>query len=117
MRHLVGGDAEYEVLGVYSKDLLEDYAHASKALGAKRVMVISSDDGYDEISPCAETSVFQINSDGKEYRYTIKPSDFGITDAVEEELIGGNGAENAALGLEILYGKGRKTKSNMFGSM
>lgn len=102
-------NAEYEVLGVYSKDLLEDYAHASKALGAKRVMVISSDDGYDEISPCAETSVYQINADGKEYRYTIKPSDFGITDAVEEELNGGSGADNAALGIEVLHGKGRKT--------
>jgi len=41
--------AEYEVLGVYSPELLEDYAHAAKALGAKRVMVICSRDGYDEI--------------------------------------------------------------------
>lgn len=102
-------NAEYEVLGVYSKDLLEDYAHAAKALGAKRVMVISSNDGYDEISPCAETAVYQINSDGKEYRYTIKPADFGITDADEQELCGGNGADNAALGMEVLKGKGRKT--------
>ena len=102
-------NAEYEVLGVYSMDLMQDYARAAKSLGAKRVMVIASEDGYDEISPCADTSVYQINSDGKEYRYTIHPSDFGITDADENELIGGDGAENASIALEILNGKGRKT--------
>ncbi len=102
-------NAEYEVLGVYSMDLMQDYARAAKSLGAKRVMVIASEDGYDEISPCADTSVYQINSDGKEYRYTIHPSDFGIKDADENELIGGDGAENASIALEILNGKGRKT--------
>ena len=101
--------AEYEVLGVYSKELMEDYAHAAKALGAKRVMVIHSRDGFDEISPCEPTDVFQINEDGKEYRYVIDPAKFGITGASEEELEGGTGADNAKLAMEVLNGGGRKT--------
>lgn len=101
--------AEYEVLGVYSKDLLEDYAKAAKSLGAKRVMVICSEDGYDEISPCAITHVFQIDENGNEAKYMINPENFGITDADEEELAGGNGADNAALAMEVLNGGGRKT--------
>ena len=101
--------AEFEVLGVYSRDLLEDYARAAKALGAKRVMVVNSEDGYDEISPCAPTHVFQIDEKGRENRYAINPADFGITDADENELSGGNGAENAALAREVLQGKGRRT--------
>lgn len=101
--------AEYEVLGVYSRSLMNDYAHAAKALGARRVMVICSDDGYDEISPCAPTHVFQIDENGNESKYVINPEKFGITDADESELIGGSGAENAALGLEVLNGGGRKT--------
>ena len=101
--------AEYEVLGVYSEDLMEDYAHAAKALGAKRVMVIHSRDGFDEISPCQPTDVFQINEDGKEYRYVIDPSKFGIINANSEELEGGSGADNAALAMELLNGKGRAT--------
>ncbi len=101
--------AEYEVLGVYSPDLMQDYARAAKSLGAKRVMVISSKDGYDEISPCAETLVYQINGDGKEYRYTISPEKFGITDADESELSGGSGEDNARLAMEVLEGKGRRT--------
>ena len=99
--------AEYEVLGVYSKDLMSTYAHAAKQLGAKRVMVIASDDGYDEISPCAKTHVFQINGDGKEYQYVIDPKNFGIENMDEEELIGGNGKENAELAIEVLNGGGR----------
>ncbi|MBQ1710703.1 MAG: anthranilate phosphoribosyltransferase, partial [Treponema sp.] len=101
--------AEYEVLGVYSKDLLKDYAHAAIALGAKRVMVVCSEDGYDEISPCTNTYVYQMDNKGNEYHYVINPEKFGITDASETELIGGSGEENAKLGLEILNGGGRKT--------
>ncbi|MBR1638515.1 MAG: bifunctional anthranilate synthase component II/anthranilate phosphoribosyltransferase [Treponema sp.] len=104
-------NAEYEVLGVYSKDLLQDYARAAKSLGAKRVMVVSSEDGYDEISPCALTHVFQIDEKGNESRYVIDPKNFGITEEEtdENELYGGNGSDNAKLALEVLHGKGRKT--------
>lgn len=101
--------AAYQLLGVYSKDLLEPVARAAKDLGAKRVLVITSEDGYDEISPCAVTHAFQINDDGKEYRYTIDPAKYGITNANEEELMGGTGKENAQLGMDILEGKGRQT--------
>ncbi|MCR5612059.1 bifunctional anthranilate synthase component II/anthranilate phosphoribosyltransferase [Treponema sp.] len=107
-------NAEYEVLGVYSADLMEDYARAAKALGAKRVMVIHSRDGFDEISPCEPTDVFQINDDGKEYRYTIEPAKFGIGGAGgiavnADELEGGSGADNAKLAMDVLNGKGRAT--------
>ena len=106
-------NAAYEVLGVYSKDLMEDYAHAAKSLGAKRVMVIASRDGFDEISPCQPTDVFQINEDGREYRYTIEPEKYGVSiengNADVDELEGGSGADNAALALEVLNGGGRPT--------
>lgn len=102
-------NAEYEVLGVYSASLLKDYARAAKGLGAKRVMVVCSEDGYDEISPCAITHVYQIDENSNEYQYVINPQKFGIIDADESELIGGTGAENAALAKEILNGGGRKT--------
>ncbi len=101
--------AEYEVLGVYSKDLMSTYAHAAKQLGAKRVMVITSDDGYDEISPCAKTHVYQINGDGKEYQYVIDPENFGLSGMNEDELLGGDGKTNAELAMEVLNGGGRPT--------
>ena len=102
-------NADYEVLGVYSPELLKDYAHAAKSLGAKRVMVVASRDGFDEISPCQTTDVFQIDEDGTESRYTIDPSAFGISGVSEEELAGGSGEENVRLAMDILNGSGRKT--------
>ena len=101
--------AEYEVLGVYSPALLKDYAKAAKALGAKRVMVVCSRDGYDEISPFVPTDVYQIDENGNENQYVIKPENFGITGCNEDELMGGSGKENADLALEVLKGGGRKT--------
>ena len=101
--------AEYEVLGVYNAALLKDYAHAAKALGAKRVMVVCSRDGYDEISPCAPTDVYQIDEKGNENQYVIKPENFGINGMNEDELFGGNGSDNAALAMDVMNGKGRAT--------
>jgi len=101
--------AEYEVLGVYPPSLLEDYAHAAKKLGAKRVMVVCSRDGYDEISPIVPTDVYQIDEKGNENRYVIDPAKFGISGCDEDELMGGTGADNAALAMEVLNGGGRKT--------
>lgn len=101
--------AEYEVLGVYSPDLLESYARAAKSLGARRVMVVSSKDGFDEISPCEPTYVFQINEDGKEYKYMIDPAKFGIEGADPQELSGGSGKDNAHLAMDVLEGRGRRT--------
>ncbi len=101
--------ASYEVLGVYSKDLLKDYGRAAKSLGAKRVLVVCSRDGYDEISPCAFTDGFIIDEKGNEKEIVIDPSQFGITDAMEEELCGGSGEDNARLAMEIFEGGGRKT--------
>ena len=101
--------ADYEVLGVYDESIMESYAHAAKNLGAKRVMVIHSRDGYDEISPCVPTDVYQIDEKGNENRYVIDPAKFGISGCSENELMGGDGAENAALAMEVLNGGGRKT--------
>lgn len=99
--------AEYEVLGVYSKELLEDYAKAAKGLGAKRVMVVSSRDGYDEISPVVLTDVYEIDENGNEKQYVIDPKKFDIPACTEEELTGGTGKENAELAMDVLNGRGR----------
>lgn len=99
--------AAYQLLGVYSTSLLEPVARAAKSLGARRVLVISSEDGFDEISPCAATRAFQINEDGKEYSYVIHPEKYGISGVDAEELAGGTGEENARLALDVLNGRGR----------
>jgi anthranilate synthase/phosphoribosyltransferase len=99
--------AQYQMLGVYDKSLLVPVAEASRMLGSKRVMVVCSADGMDEISPCLKTSVVEIGEDGAMRSYEIDPADFGVAGCASDELVGGDSHENAALAREIVEGKGR----------
>lgn len=99
-------DAEYQIIGVYSKELCPIMAKAAKMTGVKRVMVVHSDDGLDEISPAAPARVFMIDEDGKETDCIFKPEDAGFSGFRTEDLAGGSGAENAATARRLLEGSG-----------
>ncbi len=81
-------------------------ARASKLLGSKRVMVVVSEDGFDEISPCFKTKVFEIDEEGTEKHYDISPADYGIESCNDNDLAGGTASENAKIALDLLTGKG-----------
>ena len=66
-----------QVLGVFSKEWLKPLAEVLKKLGANHVMVVHGDDGMDEISISAPTSVAELK-DGEITEYSIKPEDFGF---------------------------------------
>lgn len=95
-------DAKYQMIGVYSTALLDVVAEASKLLGSRRVMVVCSEDGFDEISPCAKTYITEIKEDGIKHSYTILPSDFGINSCTTDELQGGTAEYNAKIAMNIL---------------
>lgn len=69
--------APYRVIGVFDSAWLEPMAQAAAALGVKRVMVLHSDDGLDEISPAMPTQIVEIIGD-KTRRYTLTPEDFAF---------------------------------------
>ncbi|MBE9515496.1 MAG: anthranilate phosphoribosyltransferase [Proteobacteria bacterium] len=86
--------APNQVLGVFSKDLVEPMAHVLHKLGSEHVMVVHADDGMDEISIGATTHVAELK-DGKVTSYTLNPEDLDIAkgdvkalavDGVEESL-------------------------------
>lgn len=66
-----------QILGVYSKELVRPLAEVLHKLGANHVMVVHGDDGMDEISIAAKTSVAELK-DGEITEYTIQPEDFGL---------------------------------------
>ncbi len=67
-----------QVLGVFSKEWLRPMAEVLNKLGANHVMVVHGDDGMDEISISAPTSVAELKN-GVITEYSIKPDDFGFT--------------------------------------
>lgn len=101
--------ASMQLLGVYSEDLVEPLARVLINLGVKNAMVVYGQDGIDEISLSAPTTVCEaINGEFKSY--VIKPEDYGFVRCKKEDLAGGTPEENAAITREILKGqKGPKT--------
>lgn len=90
-----------QAIGFFSPELLQLYAETALALEFERCVIYSSLDGMDEVSPVADTVVYEIES-GKMDKFTINPAEY-ITPA-EARLIpsGLSPEENAGLFIETV---------------
>ena len=77
--------APNQVLGVFSKALVEPLAHVLQRLGSEHVLVVHADDGMDEISIASTTYVAELNK-GEVTTYTIQPEDFNMQRASLEDI-------------------------------
>ena len=77
--------APNQVLGVFDKDLVEPLAHVLKQLGSRHVMVVHADDGMDEISISAPTTIAELK-DGEVSNYCIEPREFGMQTADNSKI-------------------------------
>jgi anthranilate synthase/phosphoribosyltransferase len=100
-------DADYQLLGVYAENLCRPMAEASNMLGRKRVTVIHSLDGLDEISVCAPTKIVEIDSRGKLIETLFHPDRLGISGYTPNELAGGTPQENALIAMELIGSRER----------
>jgi len=89
--------APNQVLGVFSKDLVEPLAYVLQRLGSEHVLVVHAEDGMDEISIASPTFVAELNN-GKVSTYTVTPEDFGLKRANLEQIR----AADAAHSLQII---------------
>jgi anthranilate synthase/phosphoribosyltransferase len=99
-------NASHQVIGVFSDHLCQPIARAAKLLGIKRVMVVHSQDGLDEISICAPTRIVEIDEDGEERDYLLNPLDYNIDSYSLEELKGGSPEKNVHMARALLDGNG-----------
>lgn len=93
-----------QLMGVYSMELVPAIAGVLRMLGCDRGMVVASEDGLDEISVCAPTTVAHLYRDGTVKVESIEPGDFGIPVHGLESLAGGAPEENAEISMELLKG-------------
>ncbi|HEY8714517.1 MAG TPA: anthranilate phosphoribosyltransferase [Candidatus Acidoferrum sp.] len=87
--------AHSQLVGVYSKNVLDLMAATLAELGTQRAFVVHGDDGLDEISLSGATQIAEVR-DGQIRRFTLTPEDFDLPRAPLEVLRGGSAAENAA---------------------
>ena len=102
-------NANIQLMGVYDEKLVEPMARVLAKLGVRNCMVVYGQDGLDEISVSAPTSVCEYRN-GTFRSYMIEPEKLGIPIYSKEEITGGTPEENAAITREILNGgQGAKT--------
>lgn len=97
--------AEYQVLGVYSKEKLELVADALSQLGTKRALVVHGRDGLDEITTTDITDAIWVEAGKPPRAFEIDPAAFGVPYAVADALAGGEATDNASILKHIFAGQ------------
>jgi anthranilate phosphoribosyltransferase len=96
--------AQRQLLGVSDRHYQETIAEALVGLGSVRAMVVSAEDGVDELSISARTRVIEV-ADGRTEERFVEPGDFGLAEADLEAVAGGTPEENAAASRAVLGGE------------
>jgi anthranilate phosphoribosyltransferase len=97
--------AQHQLLGVGDPVLAGKMVEALRRLGSTRALVVSSEDGLDEVSLAAPTSVHELRV-GAVRTYAIAPADAGLSPAPIKDVMGGSPRENADRIRSIFGGTG-----------
>jgi len=92
-----------QVIGVFAKDLTHTLANVFLQLGSEHTLVVHSDDGMDEISIGAPTTISELK-DGAISSYSVTPEEFGLTTADVNDIVVSDPAQSLALIDSILAG-------------
>ncbi|MCX2960208.1 anthranilate phosphoribosyltransferase [Rodentibacter caecimuris] len=100
----------YNLLGVYTPELVKTYAETAVALGHQHSFVVHGS-GLDEVALHGETQVAEVK-DGKIEYFTLTPEDFGLKMQSLESLRGSEPQENAKILTALLQGSGKPEQAN-----
>lgn len=96
--------ATHQMMGVYSRELVEPLAHVLRNLGLERALVVHGHDGLDEITT-ADMS-FAAHWNGKSVEtFEVDPRKFGFPLAMPQDLIGADPEANVRIANDILNGR------------
>ncbi|MBA3301578.1 MAG: anthranilate phosphoribosyltransferase [Thermoleophilaceae bacterium] len=95
--------AAFQVIGVADGGYLDTIAAALGELGCRKGLVVSSEDGMDEISGAARTRVIEVHDGGIE-SYVTTPEELGVEPFPVSHLRAGTPERNAEITREVLAG-------------
>ncbi len=93
-----------QVVGVFAEELTPVMAKVFAQLGSIHSLIVHSEDGMDEISICAPTTVSEMRN-GQVSAYSICPEDFGLKTADISELVVDNSSASLATIQRVLRGE------------
>jgi anthranilate phosphoribosyltransferase len=87
--------AMFQLIGVSTMEMADKISQVLRRLGTGRALVVHSDDGLDEVSLGAPTTVHEVT--GADVRtYTLTPVDLGLPSIPVDQVKTGTKEENAA---------------------
>lgn len=92
------------LIGVANPSLAATYAEAASRLGYDHAMIVSGDEGLDELSISGSSTVYHVHGDQIE-RASIHPDDGGLPTHKLEALKGGDAQENSVALRRLLQGE------------
>ena len=92
-----------QLIGVYSKHLVEPVANVLRELGSKHLWVVHGTDGMDEITTTGSTFVAELCNESIR-TFEISPSDVDIATAKIDDLKGEDASQNAEALRGVLQG-------------
>jgi len=92
-----------QLVGVFSRSLLEPLAHVFQNLGSEKVWLVHGSDGLDEMTTTGATWVSALE-DGKVRCFEVTPEEASLPRANPADLKGGDPAHNAAALRAVLDG-------------
>ncbi len=103
--------ATRQLIGVSDPDYLETMAGALSRLGTKHALLVSSEDGIDELSISAPTRVVEV-LDGQLRQYRVTPEEVGLSVAPPDAVSGGDPQQNAEI-VHRIFGGERGTERDL----
>ncbi len=95
--------ARRQLIGVSDPGYVETMAGALALLGVERALVVTSEDGLDEMSITAPTTVVEV--DGADLSiYTVRPEDVGLSTAPDGDVTAGGSPEDNAAAVRAIFG-------------
>eukprot|EP01013_Petalomonas_cantuscygni_P030471 TRINITY_DN56437_c0_g1_i1.p1 TRINITY_DN56437_c0_g1~~TRINITY_DN56437_c0_g1_i1.p1 ORF type:complete len:332 (-),score=-14.28 TRINITY_DN56437_c0_g1_i1:574-1569(-) len=97
-----------QMVGVFNLELARMYGYLYQKTD-KNFTVLHALDGYDEISLTGSTKTISNTTEAM-----LKPSDFGVAEIKQSDIVGGDGIESSAqIFMKVLQGKGTEPQNNV----
>ncbi|MEC3949518.1 anthranilate phosphoribosyltransferase [Sphingobium sp. HWE2-09] len=94
-----------QLVGIARPAYVPIYAQALAELGADRAMIVSGDEGLDELSLAGGNDMAEVSADGVVAMRRLSAADLGLSTHPVEAIRGGDAAHNAAALRALLQGE------------
>lgn len=101
-----------QLIGTSFKEYIPMMIELGKLMNYEHLIIVSSNDGLDEITPTAPTDVSELKN-GDVINYQIFPSDFGLNTVDFDSIISSSNDYNSLIAEEIINGKNQTQHRNL----